>query len=217
MSFLLSAAGTAVQARGQQLQAESSARGFEAQIPGVDFGLQGFLAQLQGVQQQQAATIQAANFNAKIAMQDAMIARDQARAEAVQTNRSNLLRMGSLNAAAGASGITYSGSVVDVVGDLVAQGELARQNALYLGELQARGHEIDAHVESLRARAAYSAAGLVSQQAGVAIEAADYEKRVLRMKAAEARRAGKWAVAGTLLSGAQDTVDQFERTGFGFL
>lgn len=92
------------------------------------------------IRQGQAADA-AARFNATVAEQNAGIARQQAAANAEQIQRQNLLRMGSLAAAQGKSGGNMSGSVVDVLGDVAAQGELERQNAIYGGELQARGFQ----------------------------------------------------------------------------
>lgn len=210
MSEIFTIFGTAARVKGVKMQGEAQQRGLLAQIPAVDFGLQSFLQQLAGAQQQQAATVAAANYNAKTAMEDAVIAREQAQAEAKQITRSNLLRLGSLRAAAGASGVTASGSVIDVVGDLVTQGELAYQNALYIGELKARGFESDAHLESLRAQSAYSAASLIQAQAGTARAAAEYEKEQLRIRAKEVGKATKLGVTTTILGGAEKVFSSFE-------
>lgn len=219
MSFIFTLLGGELQARGIEQQAEARAQGFELQQTGVDFGLASFLQQLQATQIEQAgrtaATIQAANFNAAIAKENAAIAKEQARAEAIQVNRQNVLRLGSLRAAAGASGVSYEGSVTDVVGDIVTQGELARQNVLYLGELKARGENIDAHLESMRARAAYSAynatSGMIGQQAALAMEAAEYEKYALRRRAQAERKGAKLGAAATRLGAIGDAFGQAQR------
>lgn len=213
MSWLptaLSIAGTALSAYGAYRQGKAAERSLAMQGPGIDFGLQGFLQQLQAQQMQHQATIAAAQFNARVSMQDAAIARDQAIAEAKQITRSNLLRLGSLRAAAGASGVTTN-SFTDVIGDLVTQGELERQQALYIGDLKVRGHQIDAHLEGLRARAAYSAMSLLPAQAETARSAAAYEKYVLRERIRNQRRATKLGVATTLLGGAANAYSAYNR------
>ena len=90
------------------------------------------------VQQGKAAKAASA-FNATIATQNAEISRDNAEAQATQQDRENLLRLGAIRAAQGKSGGTASGSVLDVLADTAAQGELERQNIVYQGELRARG------------------------------------------------------------------------------
>lgn len=110
-----------------------------------------------GARQQARAQEQAANYNATVAEQNAEIAREQAALRAQQIERENRLRLGATLAAAGASGVATEGTVIDVVGDLVTQGELERQQALYEGELRARGFTIDRDLSRSRARGARSA------------------------------------------------------------
>lgn len=111
-----------------------------------------------GAKRQAAAQEQAADYNAEVAEQNADIAREQAALRAEQIDRENRLRLGATRAAAGASGISSgAGTVIDVVGDLVTQGELQRQEALYEGELRARGFTIDRDLSRSRARGARSA------------------------------------------------------------
>ena len=94
------------------------------------------------VQQSRAAS-RAADYNRQVAEQNAEAARRQAAMRAQQVDRQNRLRLGMSRAAIGAAGITTEGSALDVLGDLVSQGELERQNVLYQGEMQARGFDID--------------------------------------------------------------------------
>ena len=73
------------------------------------------------------------------ARETAGIVESQARAKAAQTERANRLRLGSIRAAAGASGgRAYSGSIIDILSDVAGQGELDRQNVLFEGELNKR-------------------------------------------------------------------------------
>ena len=63
----------------------------------------------------------------------------QSEAEAGQVGRENYLRLGAIRAQAGhQGGRGGTGSVLDVLGDVAAQGELEKQNVLYQGQLQAR-------------------------------------------------------------------------------
>lgn len=111
-----------------------------------------------GARQQAKAAEQAADYNAEVAEQNAGIAREQAALRAQQIDRENRLRLGATKAAAGASGISGgAGTVIDVVGDLVTQGELQRQEALYEGELRARGFTIDRDLSRAEGRNARSA------------------------------------------------------------
>lgn len=105
--------------------------------------------------------------NATIAGQNAVIVRDQAAAEAAQVQRENYLRLGSIRASQGkAGGAAGEGSVLDVLGDQAAQGELERQNVIYQGELQARSH--------LNQQAGDLASANMSQMAGKQAQKASY-------------------------------------------
>ena len=82
----------------------------------------------------------AANFNAQVAEQNATASRAQAAAQAQQINRDNYMRLGVIRAAAGhTGGQTGAGSVLDVLADAAGQGVLDKQNAIYNGEMAARG------------------------------------------------------------------------------
>src|SRR5574341_579159 len=75
-----------------------------------------------GAYQQGAAARKASNFNAAVARQNAIVATGQAKAKAAQIERENILRLGLIRANQGASGGTMEGSVLDVIGDVAAQG-----------------------------------------------------------------------------------------------
>lgn len=111
-----------------------------ATVGGTAFKVFGALKQGQAAQQ-------AAQYNAAIAERNADISRQQAEAEALQIDREGRQRAGAIRAAAGASGITLEGSVLDVLADTVAQGELEKQNAMYVGNLRAMSYEEDAALE----------------------------------------------------------------------
>ena len=83
---------------------------------------------------------QAAEFNEKVNLQNAELALTEARDNARLVDRQNYLLRGSIVAAAGASGGTQGGSVLDVIADAAAQGELEKQMIIYRGQLKARGY-----------------------------------------------------------------------------
>lgn len=116
---------------------------------------------VRGAQQETAANVAAARFNANIALQqvqihkqNAEIARSQARGEAAKVDRLSRIRLGAIRAATGASGgVISEGSSIDILMDVAAQGELERQEALFEGELAVRR-------EALAALGAQQTAGL---------------------------------------------------------
>jgi hypothetical protein len=103
------------------------------------------------VQQAQAAS-KANKRNAQIMEQNAVIARNDAAVQAQQIERQNILRLGAIRTAQGkAGGEASEGSVLDVLGDVAAQGELEKQNAIYQGELRARGFSNTASLDNMAA------------------------------------------------------------------
>lgn len=108
--------------------------------------------------QQGKAAKAAADYNATISLQNAEISRSNARAEAGQISRENYLRLGAIRAAAGRNGgVSGEGSVLDVLGDVAAQGELEKQQALYQGELGARGYTNTATLDRIQGKSAQRA------------------------------------------------------------
>ena len=102
-----------------------------------------------GAMQQGQAAKAAADYNATINTQNAAIARQNAADKARQADRETYLRLGSIRANQGAAGgAADEGSVLDVIGDVAAQSELERQQITYQGELQARGFQNDATLET---------------------------------------------------------------------
>ena len=104
-----------------------------------------------------------ADRQALIHQQNAQLARQQAASQAKQAQRRGRLRLGAIRAAAGASGgAGGTGSVVDILGDVAAQGELERQNEIFKGELAARG-------ELLGAQASRAEKDLAGRRKGFAV------------------------------------------------
>ena len=109
------------------------------------------------VRQGQAAKA-AANFNASIAAQNAELSRADAAARAQQQDRENYMRLGAIRAAQGhAGGDAGSGSVLDVLGDVAAQGELEKQYIIYQGEQRARGYGNTATLDTFSGKQAQTA------------------------------------------------------------
>ena len=105
-----------------------------------------------GSLQQGQAAKQASEYNATIATQNAAIARQNAADKAHQADRETYLRLGSIRANQGAAGgAAGEGSVLDVIGDVAAQSELEHQQIVYQGELQARGYQNTATLETYSA------------------------------------------------------------------
>ena len=132
--------------------------------------------QFMGARQQARAVGRAESFNQQVAEQNAAAARQQAEQEAAQLDRENRLRLGSVRAGAGAAGIAPEGSVLDLVGDLTTQGELARQDALHRGELRARGFAIDAQLSAMAGRSAQRAGRMAAGTALLSGGASVYDQ-----------------------------------------
>jgi len=124
------------------------------------------IAAYSAIKQGQAASA-AATFNAIEDKQNAAQARADALALSIQTQRENVLRIGSIRAAAGAGGGTGEGSVLDVAADVAAQGELERQWAIYQGENRARGFRNTATLDTMQGKNARDAG--IASAAGAAL------------------------------------------------
>lgn len=118
------------------------------------------------IRQGQAAKA-ASKFNAAVADQNAVLARQEARDLAIQQSRENYLRLGAIRAAQGKSGgAADEGSVLDVIGDAASQGELQRQYILRSGELKAAGFTNTGMLDRMSGKNAQTAGYL---QAGSAL------------------------------------------------
>jgi len=136
-----------------------------AAIPFIPYIVAGIIA-VGAIQQGQAARA-SGKYNAALANQNAQIAKQEADVLARQQDRENYLRLGAIRAAQGkAGGVAGEGSVLDVIGDVAAQGELERQNIIYRGQLKARGYQATAGIELAEGRNAATAGYM---QAGAAL------------------------------------------------
>jgi len=119
---------------------------------------------MQTVQAKQTARAQedAANYNAKVAGQQSAIAKDQARYDAEQIRERNRRVISSQRARYAASGITQTGSVLDVKRDSEIQGELEVMNRIYQGDLQAAGSNSQANLFRMEASQKASSQGLLT-------------------------------------------------------
>ena len=106
-----------------------------------------------GTLSQSRAQSQAAGYNAQISERNAQIALDQGAAELKQTKHANALRLGSIRAGYGASGISSSeGSPLDVLESSVMQAALEEQNVMYNANLRAQGYEDNASLSRTQAK-----------------------------------------------------------------
>jgi hypothetical protein len=96
----------------------------------------------------------AADYNAAVANNNAIAARQQAEANAAAQQRKARLQLGSMRAGYGAAGVGLEGSPMDVLEQSASMAELDRQNILYGGELKAQGYESTAGLELMRGDAA---------------------------------------------------------------
>ena len=105
----------------------------------------------------------ASRYNAQIAENNAIAARQAAAAEAARERDRTMRLLGAQRAAYGKGGVQMSGSALDVAGDTAAQAELDALTILYGGEARARASEADAASQRFQgnaaARASYFQAG----------------------------------------------------------
>ena len=100
-------------------------------------------------------------YNAKINEQNAELSRDEAQMRAKQHDREMFMRLGAIKAAQGKNGgAAGEGSVLDVLGDVAAQGEMERQYIVYSGELKARGFDNTGALDRAAGKEAKSASYL---------------------------------------------------------
>ena len=86
------------------------------------------------------AARKSAEYNAAIADRNAVVATQQAAANEEAQRKIDARRMGAARAGYGASGVTSDGSVLDVLGDSIAEAELNALNIRYEGKLAAQGY-----------------------------------------------------------------------------
>lgn len=117
-----------------------------------------------GAIQQGSAQKAAADYNAAVARNNAIAARQQASAEAERQERQMRLRRGANIAKAAASGVALEGSVLDLFEDNAIEEEIDRLSIFYQGEINANNFEANATLDDMRGQAAkqasyFSAAG----------------------------------------------------------
>jgi hypothetical protein len=108
----------------------------------ISGGMSAISAISQGNQQKAAS-----KYNAKVAENQAIAARQQAGANAEMQRRSSEKKIGSMQAAYAASGVSMEGSALDILEESARNAEMDRQNILYGGELRAIGSEGTAMLE----------------------------------------------------------------------
>lgn len=97
-----------------------------------------------GAIQEGKAAKKAANYNAAIAQQNAVIATQSAAADEAALRRDNARYMATVRANIGASGTTDEGSPIDIIDNSAGLAELDALNIRYQGTLKARGYNIEA-------------------------------------------------------------------------
>lgn len=107
--------------------------------------------------QQGNAAAAAANYNSKLAAQNAAIAQQQAQSQATQQQQRARATIGSEEAAYGASGVSTSGSPLDVLASSAQQSEFGRQTIMYQGALKSLGYNDQTQLDN-------AAAGNAQQQ-----------------------------------------------------
>jgi hypothetical protein len=110
----------------------------------------------------------AANYNAKVAENQAISARQEAAANADMQRRRSAKTLGSMQANYAASGVTLEGSPLEILEQSARESELDRQTILWSGESRAAGYEATADLERTRGKNAM-ASGMLSA-AGTAIK-----------------------------------------------
>lgn len=93
-----------------------------------------------GATQSAKAQETAALYNARSDENNALIAADQANADAMRLNRNFLRAKGSMEALRGASGVTEEGSPLSVLADSAANARLDEETILYKGKLRSLGY-----------------------------------------------------------------------------
>jgi hypothetical protein len=114
----------------------------------------GTAVQAIGAIQQGNAANAAAKYNAQVARNNAIAARQTAAANAAREERLSRKRLGTLRAGVGASGITLEGTPLDLFEDSAAEEELQRLSILHGGEVESIGFENTSQLELARGRAA---------------------------------------------------------------
>ena len=107
--------------------------------------------------QQSSAASKADKYNAAVAGQNAQIATDQANMQLQQQQTDTYRKLGALKAGYGASGVTNSGSPLDVLADSFTQSELDANTIIYNGKVRSAGYTNSANLSNASAANAKTA------------------------------------------------------------
>ena len=153
--------------------------------------MQAFSAMRQGEAQEAALKQQSqvAEFNARVAENNAILARQAAEADADTIDRQRRIALSKQSTGFAASGVVINqDSTLEVLGDTAAEFELARLNRLHQGQVQTNAQRIQSTLDRNNAQ------GLLSQ-------------------ASSAASAGRTAAVGTVLTGAARTANRLSLSG----
>lgn len=117
-----------------------------------------------------------AEYNAEIARRNAQIAQQQTQMDLETAQRNKVRALGSIRAAAGASGVALEGSVLDVLESSAIEAERTAQMIKYKGELRALGYYDTAAIEQMTGSAA-STRGTMSATGALLSGGADVAKQ----------------------------------------
>lgn len=99
------------------------------------------------------AASSADTFNADVANQNAQIAADQGKLQLQQQQVDAYRKLGAIKAAYGASGVTSSGSPLDVLADSYTQSELDANTIIYNSKIKQTGYQNTASLDTYKAGA----------------------------------------------------------------
>ncbi len=160
-------------------------------LSALSFGVQAFSAMRQGEAQEAALKQQSqvAEFNARVAENNAILARQAAEADADTIDRQRRIALSKQSTGFAASGVVINqDSTLEVLGDTAAEFELDRLNRLHQGQVQTNAQRIQSTLDRNNAQ------GLLSQ-------------------ASSAASAGRTAAVGTVLTGAARTANRLSLSG----
>ena len=160
-------------------------------LSALSFGVQAFSAMRQGEAKEAALKQQSqvAEFNALVAENNAILARQAAEADADTIDRQRRIALSKQSTGFAASGVVIDeGSTLEVLGDTAAEFELDRLNRLHQGQVQTNAQRIQSTLDRNNAQ------GLLSQ-------------------ASSAASAGRTAAVGTVLTGAARTANRLSLSG----
>lgn len=119
-----------------------------------------------GAAKQQAdAQASADRYNAQVNAQDVQIYLNEGQQQAIQDERTTAINQGQIRAATGASGMTASGSALDVLADATQQGELQKQYDVYQAKVKSMGYQSSANLDTAGAANTQTAGSMMASNA----------------------------------------------------